>query len=258
MKRSLIRFALIAPLMALTLVMVWGAHMVAPAYAWSISAECDANGQVVGQIEVPVAGSFDIFVTDHIPGQGYWVEIPGSRETITVVSGKEGLISYGPLDISNARDGINAIRVQQTATPEKSDSFAPCQQLQTPTRTNTATATATKTATSTAIPTNTSVPATATPTVVNRVVTATPTNTAVRTVATPTGTSVINTSTPPVVPTSTPRVVLPNTGTGQGGLGKGQAVFMLISGSVTLGLIGAILIKPSLFARLGNKHRKVN
>lgn len=251
MKRSWIRLVLVAPLLALSLVTVWGGISVTPAYAWSIHAECDENGRVVGEIGVPVAGSFYIFVTDHIPGQGYWVEIPGSRQKITVVVGKEGgMVSFGPLDISNAREGINSIRVEQTETPEKSDSFKPCSKSPTPTATSTATATATRTSTATVTATNTltstptKVPPSQTPQTATN--TAVPTSTSVPPTATSTR-AIVTTSTVAVPTTTrTPVIQLPPTGDGgdlgqYNGMSTTQLKFFGTSAVVLVIILGVLL-----------------
>ncbi len=245
MKRSWIRLVLVTPLLALSLVTVWGAISVTPAYAWSIHAECDENGRVVGEIGVPVAGSFDIYVTDHRPSEGFWVEIPGSRQKITVVAGKEGgMVSFGPLDISNARGGINSIRVEQTATPEKSDSFKPCTKPPTPTSTSTATVTATVTNT----PTKTSTPVT--PTVTSTPTT--PTSTSVPSSATSTtvppsatSTRVVAITTTHVVPIATPKIVLPQTGTGPetvNGISNGTKVKIALDLVLAVALGGMLVV----------------
>src|SRR5262245_59335529 len=106
----------------LILAMVGGSST---AFGWSFpTVGCDAQGRVTGLIEVPQTQGFDIYVTDHRPGESVWLEIPGSRQSMPATSG--GLILFGPLDISNVRPGAYSIRVEQTATPEKSESFPPC------------------------------------------------------------------------------------------------------------------------------------
>ena len=239
LKRSWIRFGLVTPLLAALVVTVWGAISVTPAYAWSIHAECDENGRVVGEIGVPVAGSFDIYVPDHRPSEGFWVEIPGSRQKITVVAGKEGgMVSFGPLDISNARDGINLIRVEQTATPEKSDSFKPCSKSPTPTLTSTATVTATATNT----PMKTSTPVTPTETNTPKPKTHTPTRTSTPPV---TFTAMPPTNTP-VPPTATPapcksKICLPETGMGTGGISKNPPLSFSVLAVILTAILGGTL-----------------
>ncbi len=103
-----------------------------------VPAQCDANGDVVGtvtNIPGPYPRTFDVYVTDHKPGEGFWVEVPGSRQTVTALS---STVAFGPLDVSQVRSGVNSIRVEQTATNAKSDSFPPCpHNTPTPTSTNT-------------------------------------------------------------------------------------------------------------------------
>ena len=124
-----------------------------------VPAQCDANGDVVGtvtNIPGPYPRTFDVYVTDHKPGEGFWVEVPGSRQTVTALS---STVAFGPLDVSQVRSGVNSIRVEQTATNAKSDSFPPCpHKTPSPTPTNT----------------NTPVPPSPTPTATHHHHTATP------------------------------------------------------------------------------------
>ena len=162
-----------------------------------------------------------VFAAPSIPS---WVEIPGSRQTLTVAPGKEGsLVSFGPLDISNAREGINSIRVEQTATPEKSDSFKPCTKPPTPTLTSTPTNTATATNT----PTKTSTPVTPTETNTPKPKTThTPTRTSTTVASTTTFTPVLPSATHTPVTSTVPcksKICLPETGSG-GNLDQGDGM----------------------------------
>ncbi len=132
----------------------------------NISTECSGSGVVgaITGIPGPFPRTFDIFVTDHKPGEGFFLEVPGSR--VTVAAGSSSF-SYGPLDISNVRAGVNTIRVEQSLSTAKSVSIPPCPPATaTPTHspTQTATRTATNTATKTPTKTATEIPATNTPT----------------------------------------------------------------------------------------------
>lgn len=228
---SAIRILLVTPLLGLLAAVGILATQASPAFAWSIVAECDENGMVAGEIEIPEAGTFDIYVADHVPGQGYWVEIPGSRQSITVVSGKEGFVSYGPLNIENIREDANSIRVEQTATPEKSDSFKPCLTVPIPTNTSTATSTRTTEPTRTSTPVVSTSTRTARPDHPDQ---PTRTPTLVPPKATRTTVSVVG---PPSV--KTPAIQLPETGTGgEGGFNQGETIFMIVSAT----LIGIILL----------------
>ena len=54
----------------------------------NISANCSGSG-VIGSITgipAPFPRSFDVFVTDHKPGEGFFLEIPGSRVTVVASS----------------------------------------------------------------------------------------------------------------------------------------------------------------------------
>ena len=88
-----------------------------------ISVECGPDGTLAGTITGipgPYPVGFSIFVTDHIPGESDFVEIPGSR--IDVVANSDTL-GYGPLDTSQHRAGINTMRVETTLSNEKSRSL---------------------------------------------------------------------------------------------------------------------------------------
>lgn len=242
---SAIRVFLVIPLLGLLAAVGILAMQATPAFAWAIVAECDENGMVVGEIDVPVAGSFDIYVTDHVPGSHKWVEIPGSRQSLTVVSGKEGrFVSYGPLDISRIRSGANSIRVEQTATPEKSDSFKPCPKQPTATPTSPNTATPTLTATNTATATRT-VTATATntpkPPKTSTPQASTPTRTATVVVPTTTRTSVVGPPQTPAVPQKTPTIRFPDTGSGGSDGNSRNLVPYVVVASVLFVALGAML-----------------
>lgn len=145
----------------------------------TVSVDCDASGDLVGQITGvpgPYPASFDVFVTDHIPGQGFFVEIPGSRVGVMANSSS---VNYGPLDTSQHRAGINTMRVETTLSDAKSLSLL-CGNGQTATPAVSSTPGVTKTAgtthtppaqtptvgvstsTPTPVPTSTNVPGTAT------------------------------------------------------------------------------------------------
>ncbi len=136
-------------------------HTSTPTANLDIDAGCDDSGGITGTITGipgPYPRVFDIFVTDHKPGEGFFLEIPGSR--VTVSAGSSTLV-FGPLDISNVRDGVNTIRVEQTLSNAKSVSFKPCE-APTPTPTNTPEPTSTNTpeptSTNTPEPTSTNTP----------------------------------------------------------------------------------------------------
>ena len=237
---SAIRIFLVTPLLGLlAAVGLLLSQGEASADSWQIVAVCDENGYVVGEIDVPVAGSFDIYVTDHVPEEGFWVEVPGSRQTITVVVGKEGrLVSYGPLDISQIRLGANSIRVEQTASPEKSESFKPCSKAATPTKSATAVATSTKTPGPTATRTSESHRPRRTPTA--------------------TSTRVIETSSTQQAPSSTktPVIQLPRTGTGNDGprYTRGEATFAAV-GSIIVFLIMTGVAGGLVYLQLNHPHK---
>ena len=59
------------------------------ASSMSISTGCDDGGGVTGTItgiSGPFPKTFDIWVTDHKPGEGFFLEIPGSRQTVVATS----------------------------------------------------------------------------------------------------------------------------------------------------------------------------
>jgi hypothetical protein len=136
-------------------------HTSTPTASLDIDAGCDQSGGVTGTITGipgPYPRVFDIFMTDHKPGQGFFLEIPGSRVTVSAGS---SVLPFGPLDISNVRDGVNTIRVEQTLSSAKSISFHPCE-APTATPTNTPELTSTNTpeltSTNTPEPTSTNTP----------------------------------------------------------------------------------------------------
>ena len=96
-----------------------GASAAFGASSVTISAECGDAGMVgtISGVPGPYPVSFDVFVTDHIPGESVFVEIPGSRVSVTATSSS---VSYGPLDTSQHRDGVNTMRVETTLNNEKS------------------------------------------------------------------------------------------------------------------------------------------
>ena len=163
-----------------------------------VPAQCDANGDVVGtvtNIPGPYPRTFDVYVGQVV--DGFWAEVPGSRQTVTALS---GTVAFGPLDISQVHSGVVSIRVEQTATTAKSDSFPPCpHNTSTPTNTNTPVPPTNTPVPPTATPvppTNTPVPPTATP--------VPPTNTPVPPSPTPTATHHHHTATPEATDTPQP------------------------------------------------------
>ena len=88
------------------------------------------EGGMSGTLDVTVVSSpfvLDIWVTDHFPSSGEWVEIPGSRVTLTILSSNSAL-PFGPLNVSQHRAGVNSYRVE-TNDPggnAKSASIHPC------------------------------------------------------------------------------------------------------------------------------------
>jgi hypothetical protein len=148
-------------------------------------------GGMGGTLDVTVGDApfvFDIWVTDHLPGNGEWVEIPGSRVTLTI-SSSDSAYEFGPLNVSQHRAGVNSYRVESSGSTAKSASIHPCDDV-TPTPTP-------------VVPTPTPVVPTPTPVV--------PTPTPV----VPTPTPIVPTPTPivptptPIVPTPTPIVPTP-------------------------------------------------
>jgi hypothetical protein len=137
------------------------------------------NGGMSGTLDVTVGASpfvFDIWVTDHTPGVGDWVEIPGSRITLTITSSNSAY-PFGPLNVSQHHAGVNSYRVESSGSNAKSASIHPCDANPTPTP---------------VVPTPTPVVPTPTPVV--------PTPTPV----VPTPTPVVPTPTPEITPTPAP------------------------------------------------------
>ena len=60
-----------------------------------------------------------------LPGEGLWVEIPGSRVTLSIDS-SDSAYPFGPLDVSQHRDGVNSYRVETDGGSAKSASIHPC------------------------------------------------------------------------------------------------------------------------------------
>jgi hypothetical protein len=158
-------------------------------------------GGMSGTLDVTVGAApfeFDIWVTDHIPGEGFWVEIPGSRISLSI-DASDAAYPFGPLDVSQHRDGVNSYRVETDGGSAKSASIHPCDDA-TPTPTPEVTPTPTPEVTPTPTPEVTPTP---TPEV-------TPTPTPE---VTPTPTpEVTPTPTPEVTPTPTPEATPTPTG----------------------------------------------
>jgi hypothetical protein len=100
----------------------------------SISVPSCFEGGMSGTLDVTVASSpfeFDLWVTDHVPGDGDWVEIPGSRITLSI-DASDASYEFGPLDVSGHRDGVNSYRVESDGSNAKSASIHPCDDETTP------------------------------------------------------------------------------------------------------------------------------
>ena len=132
----------------------------------SVSVECDANGDLFGAITGvpgPYPRAFDVFVTDHIPGKAFFVEIPGSRVGVMAFS---DTVNYGPLDTSQHRAGINTMRVETTLEDNAKSRSLLCGSASTTTPVATTPATTSTSVASTptvGISTSTPVPPTSTP-----------------------------------------------------------------------------------------------
>ena len=90
--------------------------------------DCVPQGGIIGTLNVSVSSApfvFHIWVTDHIRSESTFVEIPGSRQTLTV-SASDSAFPFGPLDTSQHRSGINTMRVETDASTAKSASIPPC------------------------------------------------------------------------------------------------------------------------------------
>ena len=89
---------------------------------------CIEGVGISGTLDVTVASSpfvFDIWVTDHKPGESDFVEIPGSRVTLSISSSSSSY-AFGPLDVTQHRDGVNTYRVESSGSTAKSASIHPC------------------------------------------------------------------------------------------------------------------------------------
>src|SRR2546425_1333478 len=89
---------------------------------------CIEGVGISGTLDVTVASSpfvFDIWVTDHKPGESNFVEIPGSLVTLSVSSSSSSY-AFGPLDVTQHRDGVNTYRVESSGSTAKSASIHPC------------------------------------------------------------------------------------------------------------------------------------
>src|SRR5690349_16747716 len=118
--------ALVAGALALPLANASASASVANASSsMNVTADCEGSG-LVGTI-TGIPGSypktFDIWVTDHKPGEGFFLEVPGSR--ITVIA-NSSTFNFGPLNTTNVRAGVNTIRVEQSLSTAKSVSIPPC------------------------------------------------------------------------------------------------------------------------------------
>ena len=98
----------------------------------SITVPACIDGGMTGTLDVTVGDApfvFDIWVTDHIPGEGFWVEIPGSRVTLSI-SSSDSSYPFGPLNVSQHRAGVNSYRVETDGSSAKSASIHPCTDVQ--------------------------------------------------------------------------------------------------------------------------------
>ena len=89
---------------------------------------CIEGVGISGTVNVTVGSSpfvFDIWVTDHRPSESTFVEIPGSRVTLTITSSTSSY-PFGPLDVSQHRSGVNTYRVESSGSTAKSASIHPC------------------------------------------------------------------------------------------------------------------------------------
>jgi hypothetical protein len=212
MKNRLIYLPVLIALMVGVLSMAIGMRP-QPALAWDYTTQCGVDGDVYGTISFPQGTDpFTVFLQDHVPATGPFQNVSGSSQVITP-GPTEQSAAFGPLDTANVRSNANSIRVANTLSNEKSDSFPPCQQptvTSTPTSTHTPTDTATPTDTPTETPTATATDtpeptATDTPTYTPEP-TDTPTDEPTNTPP-PTSTSTPEpTNTPPPTSTSTPTV----------------------------------------------------
>ena len=85
-----------------------------PALAWRITATCNPDGTISGTTTIPGRASpttFTVFVEDHHPGEGFWVTIPGSSQTVTAPPNATS-VAFGPLDVSQHRPGIKRFLIQ--------------------------------------------------------------------------------------------------------------------------------------------------
>jgi hypothetical protein len=89
---------------------------------------CIEGVGISGTLDVTVVSApfvFDIWVTDHKPGESDFVEIPGSRTTLSI-SSSDSSYAFGPLNVSQHRDGVNTYRVESDGSTAKSASIHPC------------------------------------------------------------------------------------------------------------------------------------
>ena len=88
----------------------------------------DAEG-ISGTLAVTVTASpfvFDVWVTDHVPGGGDWLPVPGSLQTLTATV-SDGALRFGPLSVASHRDGVNSFRVETNGGNAKSSSVSACE-----------------------------------------------------------------------------------------------------------------------------------
>ena len=91
-------------------------------------APCFGAEGISGTVAVTVTSSpfvFDVWVTDHVPGGGDWIEIPGSRQTLTAIA--SSALPFGPLSVAGHRDGVNSFRVETSGGNAKSSSIGRCE-----------------------------------------------------------------------------------------------------------------------------------
>jgi hypothetical protein len=75
---------------------------------------CFGADGMTGTLDVAVMSgpfTFDVWVTDHVPGDSDWTEIPGSRQTLTVQV-SSAAVPFGPLSVAAHRVDVNSYRVE--------------------------------------------------------------------------------------------------------------------------------------------------
>ncbi|MDP2670991.1 MAG: hypothetical protein Q8P13_00800 [bacterium] len=226
-----------APL-AIIMTLVWLTFSASSALAWEVEVEC-RDGFVGGSIHVPEASSFDIYVEDHVPGKG-WLEVPGSRDEITVAEGKEGFVPFGPLDVRAHRDGADLLKIAQTADDTPYEPFDVCDAPEPTSTTVPPTSTPSPTFTATA----TRAPRTATKTAVPPTATSTPWGS----VGEP-GLSITPEPTSTTAP-APPAIKLPAAGTGADRVAKRQVVPYMV-----IGFAGIFLLMAGSLRRNNRRRR---